>query len=119
MKSTDVTFRAPKTEPLLPAEQIPATQVVPTPKPVVESTQTVAGGLAHHAPSLDQQTTPNVVSLLVDQKTEAPHRRGRTAALRVKDVKSDFGVAQRKSFKPVVDLISPLHELIAQFKGKV
>lgn len=77
----------------------------------------VAAGLAHTAPSVGQQELPTTTALdvLSSQKADAPHRRGRTAALRVRDVKTEADASTKRAFKPLVELAGPLQDALAQF----
>lgn len=75
----------------------------------------LAQGLAHVAPS-EGQVAPgaSALDILQSQQPKAePHRRGRTAALRVGEVKVDAGT--KRAFRPVVELIAPLQEALGRF----
>ncbi len=78
----------------------------------------VAAGLAHSAPTLAQQgelPATSALDVLSSQKADAPHRRGRTAALRVRDVKTEADASTKRAFKPLVELAGPLQDALAQF----
>lgn len=76
----------------------------------------VAAGLSHVAPTVaDQAGPPQSGALDVLASQTPPHRRGRTAALRVKDVKAEGDAATKRAFKPLVELSGTLQEALAPF----
>jgi hypothetical protein len=88
---------------------------VPAPADL-RSAAPLAQGLTHVAPSEGHAAQPgaSALDILQSQQPKAePHRRGRTAALRVGEVKVDPGT--KRAFRPVVELIVPLQEALERF----
>lgn len=83
----------------------------------------LASGLAHAAPTLDAQAGPPQTSALdvlssqtsLGARAEGPHRRGRTAALRVRDVKGEADATTKRAFKPLIELSAALQDALAPF----
>lgn len=76
----------------------------------------LAQGLAHVAPTEGAAAQAGSSALDVLQSQQAkpePHRRGRTAALRVPVVKVDPNT--RRAFRPLLELTVPLQEALARF----
>lgn len=120
MKPLDLSRTQPLITPSTPTRvSDPRLTTKPTAAPradVPPAAAPLAQGLAHAAPTEGSlpQAGASALEILQSQQPKAePHRRGRTAALRVGEIKVDPGT--KRAFRPVVELIVPLQEALGRF----